>query len=163
MSILGLDPTKPTGGGNCLFEKIVHANDADSDGIHIAEIYMGWWMKLAPDLFEQKRICRLMTPLAVLYSDSSKKKALKYFFTLDEYKTFEQEHPEQIKKGRVCYYKGLGSWSKDEFQKLFASSPNGIEDFLQPVVLKDKPIDEEILDEDIALEELSLDDEDTRP
>jgi len=89
----------------------------------------------------------LMTPLAILYSDSSRKKPLKYFFSLDEYKTFEQTHPEQIKKGKVNYYKGLGSWSKDEFQKLFSSSPNGIEDFLQPITLKDLKVDQEILDD----------------
>ena len=62
MSILGLDPTKAGMPQMCLFDKIVHANDADSDGIHIVEIYMGWWMKLCPELFEKKRICRLMTP-----------------------------------------------------------------------------------------------------
>ena len=52
-----------------------------------------------------------------------------------------------MKKGVVCYYKGLGSWSKEEFQRLFASSKNGIEDFLEPIVLKDKAKDIEKLDD----------------
>ena len=45
------------------------------------------------------------------------------------------------------YYKGLGTWGKDEFQRLFASSPNGIEDFLEPIVFKNRPEDDTILDD----------------
>lgn len=117
------------------------------DGIHICSLYLGWWLKLAPGLFNQRRICRLITPLAVLYADKSKKKILNYFYTLDEYKAFESAKPDVVKKGVVCYYKGLGSWSKDEFQRLFASSKNGIEDFLEPITLDDVKKDTEILDD----------------
>ena len=147
MTILGLDPTKPPEQQQCDFGKIVHANDADADGIHICSLYLGWWLKLAPGLFNQRRICRLITPLAVLYADKSKKKILNYFYTLDEYKAFESAKPDVVKKGVVCYYKGLGSWSKDEFQRLFASSKNGIEDFLEPITLDDVKKDMEILDD----------------
>jgi DNA gyrase/topoisomerase IV subunit B len=37
---------------------------------------------------------------------------------------------------KIEYYKGLGSWSKEEFQKLFEEK--GFEFFLQDLVLDDK-------------------------
>ena len=41
-------------------------------------------------------------------------------------------------KYKKNYFKGLGSWSPEQFQHLFDSSPNGIEDFLEYFSLDEK-------------------------
>lgn len=132
MSILNIDPSKTTN-SDMSFKTIVHANDADLDGTHIAGIYMGWWLRFAPALFNQHRIARLMTPYVILWADAKMTKIHKSFFTMESFKTYEATH--DISKYKKNLYKGLGSWSKEQFQKLFEVSPNGIDDFLQYITL----------------------------
>ena len=127
-SILGIDPSRDDN-KNLNFDKIVLANDADVDGIHLQGVYLGWWMKFGRELFSLGKIARLMTPLVVLWQDSKKTKIYKAFYNLQEYKTYEASH--DVSKYVKSYFKGLGSWSAEQFQRLFDSSPNGIEDFLQ--------------------------------
>ena len=134
-TLLGIDPTHD---GNMAlnFDKIVLANDADSDGTHIQLIYLGWWMKFCKGLYGAKRIARLQTPLVVLWADNKMSKIHKAFYSLKEYKDYEAKH--DISRFKKNYFKGLGSWSPEQFQHLFDSSPNGIEDFLQYFILDEK-------------------------
>ena len=133
LKILGLDPT----GHNIdiEYDTIVQANDADVDGLRIQGLYFGWWLKLCPEIFNKRKVARLMTPYIVLWADAKMSKIYKAFYTLEEFKAYEREH--DISKYKKNLYKGLGSWSKEQFQRLFDSSPNGIEDFLQYVLLDD--------------------------
>ena len=127
-SLLGIDPSR-SDNQNLNFDKIVLANDADSDGIHLQGVYLGWWMKFGKELFSSRKIARLMTPLVILWADAKKTKIYKAFYSLGEYKDYEAKH--DISKYPKNYFKGLGSWSPEQFQHLFDSSPNGIEDYLQ--------------------------------
>lgn len=127
-SLLGIDPSR-SDNRNLNFDKIVLANDQDLDGTHIQLIYLGWWMKFGKELFSSKKIARLMTPLVILWSDAKKTKIYKAFYSLGEYKDYEAKH--DISRYPKNYFKGLGSWSPEQFQHLFDSSPNGIEDYLQ--------------------------------
>ena len=74
-----------------------------------------------------------MTPYIILWQDAKMTKIHKAFYTLDEFKAYEKDH--DVSKYKKNLYKGLGSWSKEQFQKLFESSPGGINDFLQYVLL----------------------------
>lgn len=131
LKILGLDPT---GNNNDIdYDTIVQANDSDCDGLRIAFLYFGWWLKLCPDIFNKRKVARLMTPYIVLWQDAKMSKIYKAFYSLDEFKEYEKTH--DISKYKKNLYKGLGSWSKEQFQKLFESSPNGIKDFLQYILL----------------------------
>ena len=127
-SLLGIDPSR-SDNRNLNFDKIVLANDSDIDGLHIQMIYIGWWMKFGKELFSMKKVARLMTPLVILWADAKKTKIYKAFYSLGEYKDYEAKH--DISRYPKNYFKGLGSWSPEQFQHLFDSSPNGIEDYLQ--------------------------------
>ena len=127
-SLLGIDPSR-SDNKNLNFDKIVLANDSDIDGLHIQMIYIGWWMKFGKELFSMKKVARLMTPLVILWADAKKTKIYKAFYSLGEYKDYEAKH--DISRYPKNYFKGLGSWSPEQFQHLFDSSPNGIEDYLQ--------------------------------
>lgn len=111
------------------FEKIILANDADMDGIFIANQYIGWFTRFAPNLFNEHKIARLITPLVILRD--SKDKIVKYFYSLNEFKTYEMTN--DLSKYKIDYKKGLGSWPKDEFIELFDKF--GVDYFIQDMLL----------------------------
>ena len=127
INILGLDITNPKE-QNLNFKKFVITSDADADGIHISSIYLGWFMKFAPWMFEKEMICRLSTPLAIAFNDRGMTKVHKMFFDLPTFKKFEEDN--DMSKFIVQYYKGLGSFPKEMFIKLFAEN-GGIDAFIQ--------------------------------
>ena len=111
------------------FEKVILANDADMDGIFIANQYVGWFTKFAPNLFNEHKIARLITPLVILRD--SKDKLVKYFYSLNEFKDYESKN--DLSKMKIDYKKGLGSWPKDEFIELFDKF--GFEYFVQDLLM----------------------------
>ena len=127
ITILGLDITNPKE-QNLNFKKFVITSDADADGIHISSIYLGWFMKFAPWMFDKGMVCRLRTPLAIVFRDKGMTKVHKMFFDLSEFKKFESEN--DMSKFAIQYYKGLGSFPKDMFIKLFNEN-GGVEQFIQ--------------------------------
>ena len=114
------------------FDKVVLANDADLDGIFIANQYVGWFTKFAPNLFNEHRIARLITPLVIL--KDNKDNPVKYFYSLNEFKEFESKN--DLKKYKVDYKKGLGSWPKEEFIQLF--DKYGFEYFIQDLLIDEE-------------------------
>lgn len=111
------------------FDKIILANDSDIDGIFIANQYVGWFTRFAPNLFNERKIARLITPLVILRDN--KDKPVKYFYSLSEFKEFESKN--NLDKYKVDYKKGLGSWPKDEFIQLFDTY--GFEYFIQDLLM----------------------------
>jgi len=109
--------------------KIVVATDQDADGFHISLLLFGMFYKYLKKLYKQKRILRLTTPLVVLYDN--KNNPVQYFFTLDDYKQYKNTN-----NYRVKYYKGLGSWKKEELQVII--NKKGLDYFLQPFILDEQ-------------------------
>ena len=105
------------------------------DGIHISSIYLGWFAKFAPWMFEKGMVCRLNTPLAIVFKDKAMSKIHQMFFDLNSFKKFESEN--DMTKYTVQYYKGLGSFPKDMFIKIFKEN-GGMERFLQVFKLDDE-------------------------
>lgn len=127
ITILGLDITNPKEQA-LNFKKFVITSDQDADGIHISSIYLGWFMKFAPWMFDSGIVCRLNTPLAIVFKDKAMTKVHKMFFDLATFKKFEGEN--DMSKFAVQYYKGLGSFPKEMFIKLFKEN-GGVEQFIQ--------------------------------
>jgi len=104
-SILGLDLSKDDKHKNIEFDKIVIATDNDLDGVHISSMLLGWWKKLAPNLFKEHRICKLNTPLVII--KNSRGDIKNWFYTLNEFKKWESTNKD--KSLNITYLKGLGS------------------------------------------------------
>lgn len=128
-SILELDLFGKGDNKTIAFDKIILANDADMDGIFIANQYVGWFTRFAPNLFNEHKIARLITPLVILRDH--KDAPVKYFYSLNEFKIFEQKN--DLSKFKIDYKKGLGSWPKEEFIELF--DKYGFEYFVQDLLM----------------------------
>lgn len=111
------------------YDKVVFACDMDADASHIAAMLIGWFKKYVPKLFEEKRICRLNTPLIIL--KDSKGKIKQWFYRLDEFKAWEKDNDSS--KYNILYLKGLGSLEKEDLD--YVISKSSFDDLLQPYVI----------------------------
>ena len=134
ITILGLDITNPKE-QMLNFKKFVIASDQDLDGFHITSIYLGWFAKFAPWMFDKGIIGRLNTPLAIAFKDKGMTKIYKMFFDLNSFKKFEAEN--DMTKYSTQYYKGLGTFPKDMFIKIFNEN-GGVDQFIQTFKLDDE-------------------------
>ena len=115
--------------GNYTYDSIVIASDADVDGSHITSLLTAFMYKIAPDILENGKVFRFLTPVIVAYK---KDKIEKFFFNLSEYKEYaKMEH-----KGITYdYKKGLGSLEESEWEYLFKNYK--FEELLVPLTIKD--------------------------
>lgn len=107
------------------FEKILITTDNDADGSHLTSMLLGWFKRFAENLFDEGRICRLITPL-ILIKDS-KDKIVEYFFNVQDFKVWEQTHTSN--KLKFNYLKGLGSWERSDLISLI--DKYGLDNFIQ--------------------------------
>jgi len=105
MSILEIEPGSPK---LPAYDKIIIATDEDPDGQHISSLIISFFYRWFPQIIEQKRLYRIITPL--VSCDNGKER--KYFFTLDEF----QEFSNTTKVMNVKYLKGLGSLSLKDWE-----------------------------------------------
>lgn len=125
ITILGLDISKSADKKTLTFDKVLITTDNDADGSHITAMLIGWFKKFAPNLFNEGKICKLITPLIII--EDSKGGILKYFFDVSSFKAYESK----VEKlpGKVQYLKGLGSWEREQLISLI--DKNGMEAFVQ--------------------------------
>jgi DNA gyrase/topoisomerase IV subunit B len=124
INILGLDISKSDEAKNIDFDKILITTDADADGAHITAMLIGWFKKFAMNLFNEGKICKLITPNIIL--EDTKGKIVKYFMTLTEFKKWEANN--QHNKYKIVYLKGLGSWSREQLIGLIETE--GLDKFI---------------------------------
>ena len=101
---LGEDPE------NLRYGKILIYTDADPDGDAIAALLMNFFGRYWPELFEQGRIYRVLTPLVV----AKKGKEVLSFYTKDEYQEWESKTA--VKHWDVEYKKGLAALEDSEYE-----------------------------------------------
>lgn len=104
MNIIGLEFGKPA--ENLNYGKIAVFSDADVDGQHIFGLLLNFF-SLWPDLFEDKRIYRLIAPL--YYCTKGKDKRV--FYSKEEFDAAD------LKGYNVDYFKGLGSMPEDVYRE----------------------------------------------
>lgn len=124
MNILDLDITKDTKTKTISFDKIMLTADSDTDSNHICAMFLGWFARFSPNLFEEGKICRLITPLIII--QDNKGKIVKYFLSLSEFKEYEKS--DKKVQGKITYLKGLGSWERADLQYLIDTY--GFENFV---------------------------------
>jgi DNA topoisomerase-2 len=133
MNILNLDMSKKSDEEQQIeFDKIVIATDADIDGINISSMLFGWWYKLCPSLYKQRKIFKLNTPVVIV--EDSKGNIVNWFFKLDEFKKWEASSTD--KKLKIVYLKGLGSLSTSQLD--FIIQKQGFDSLLEEYTLDDK-------------------------
>jgi DNA topoisomerase-2 len=106
---LGEDPE------NLRYGRILIYTDADPDGDAIAALLMNFFGRYWPELFDQGRIYRVLTPLVV----AKKGKEVLSFYTKEEYQTWESKTA--IKNWDVEYKKGLAALEDDEYQEIISN------------------------------------------
>ena len=105
------------------YGKVLIYADADPDGDSICGLLINFFGRYWPELFDQNRICRVMTPLVVVEKGNEK---ISFYLSSD----FEEWSKKQrdLKKWDISYKKGLAALQDEEYKeiiqnpKLFAVS-----------------------------------------
>jgi DNA topoisomerase-2 len=103
---LGEDPT------DLRYGKVLIYTDADPDGDAIAALLINFFDRYWPELFDQERIYKVLTPLVV----AKKAKEILYFYSNDEYLNWESKN--DPKKWDIEYKKGLASLEDYEYEEI---------------------------------------------
>lgn len=115
IKIIGLKFGEYNKKSNLKFGKIVISTDMDYDGHKIAALLMVFF-NLFPELFEQKMICRIISPIII----ATKGKQVKKYFSLEQYKKDEKK---LTAAWTIKYVKGLGGLNaKTEYREMMSSN-----------------------------------------
>jgi DNA topoisomerase-2 len=112
------------------YGKILIYADADPDGDSITGLLVNFFGRYWPELFEEKRILRVMTPLVVAKKAGT---TVPFYRNEDFEKWLSEQGPKEIKKWDIAYKKGLAALEDAEYKeiiqnpKMFAIVPG--EDF----------------------------------
>jgi DNA gyrase subunit B len=124
INILNLDISKASENKTIDFDKILITTDADADGAHITSMLIGWFKRFASNLFDEGKICKLITPNIIL--EDNKGKIVKYFMNLSDFRKWEATNTNS--KYKIVYLKGLGSWDREQLIDLI--DVNGLDNFI---------------------------------
>jgi len=102
------------------YGKILLYCDADHDGDSIASLLINFFMKFWPELFDEGRIVKVITPLLV----AKKGKEILSFYTDQEFLNWQQKN--DVKKWEVEYKKGLAALEDKEYKEII-ENPRMIE------------------------------------
>ena len=98
------------------YGKVLIYSDADPDGDSIAGLLMNFFGRYWPELFEQGRICRVMTPLVV----AKKGAETLSFYTNAEFEEWMGK-VRDLKKWDIAYKKGLAALEDEEYKEIIQS------------------------------------------
>ena len=98
--------------GDLRYGKVYIYTDADPDGDSIAGLLINFFNKYWPELFEQNRVFKVMTPLVV----AKKGKEVKPFYSNEEYSEWEKKTG--AKGWDVEYKKGLAALEDVEYRDI---------------------------------------------
>jgi DNA gyrase/topoisomerase IV subunit B len=100
------------------YGKVLIYSDADPDGDSIAGLLMNFFGKYWPELFDQGRICRVMTPLVVVQKGNERIA----FYTNDDFEEWSKK-TRDLKKWDIGYKKGLAALEDVDYKDII-QSPN---------------------------------------
>lgn len=101
--------------GDLRYGKVYIYTDADPDGDSIAGLLINFFNKYWPELFDQGRVFKVMTPLVV----AKKGKEVKPFYSNEEYSEWEKKTG--AKGWEVEYKKGLAALEDVEYRDIIHS------------------------------------------
>jgi len=104
---MGEDPV------NLRYGKILIYADADPDGDSIAGLLINFFGRYWPELLDQERVFRVMTPLVV----AEKGKERISFYSSDEFENW-QSTVKDLRKWNISYKKGLAALEDVDYQEI---------------------------------------------
>jgi len=116
LTAIGLKMGEPP--SNLRYGKVLIYSDADPDGDSIAGLLINFFGRYWPELLEQGRICRVMTPLVV----TKRKAESNWFYTMAEFEAWSHGR-DDLKTWSIEYKKGLASLQDDEYEQII-KNPN---------------------------------------
>ena len=116
LTAIGLKMGEPP--TNLRYGKVLIYSDADPDGDSIAGLLINFFGRYWPELLEQGRICRVMTPLVV----TKRKTESNWFYTVAEFEAWSRGR-DDLKTWSIEYKKGLASLQDDEYEQII-KNPN---------------------------------------
>lgn len=134
--IIGLKYSQDTQ-DNINFNEIIIATDADLPGFFIRGQLLGLFSRFAKNLFEEKRIKILRTPIIVGYD--KKENIVEWFYDAEELQQYEIKNPNS--KLFFEWKKGLASWDQKELQ--YVIQKEGLDNMLETMVY-DEEADENL-------------------
>lgn len=115
------------------YDNIVIASDQDLDGYRISSLYIGFFMKYCPSLIKAGKLKRFYTPIMVF---KEKNKIKHFFFSMQEYNEFINKN--NINGLTLQYYKGLGSWEREDLLPLVQKY--GMDYFVRTITFDDQAV-----------------------
>jgi DNA topoisomerase-2 len=100
------------------YGKVLIYSDADPDGDSIAGLLINFFGRFWPELFDQGRVCRVMTPLVV----AKRKGETLSFYSADEFNEWQAKQKD-LSKWDVAYKKGLAALEDEEYREII-QNPN---------------------------------------
>jgi DNA gyrase/topoisomerase IV subunit B len=95
---------------NIRYGKIIIFSDADFDGNHISSLLINFFNRFWPELFEQGRMYKALTPIVV----AKNSKTSICFYSNSEYNEWMEKN--DVKKWNIEYKKGLAALEDDEYK-----------------------------------------------
>lgn len=114
IALLGLKLSSPSI-ENFRYRAIYILTDQDTDGDCIAAQLLNIFYTYWPDLIKKGKVYRVLSPLIIAKHNETKE--IKHFYSLTDF------HENQLNYTVLEYNKGLGSLSREEYQKLI-DNPN---------------------------------------
>lgn len=99
------------------YEKVLTASDGDLDGSHINALLLGFYSKFFSDKLD--KIGRLNTPIKAVMKNNL---PVNWVYKVDE-------EPKQVSGGEMKYFKGLGTWSKEQLE--YVVEKDGLENMIE--------------------------------
>lgn len=117
VKILGLKWGERNDKKDLKFNKIVISTDMDFDGHKIAALLMVFFNHF-PELYEQKMICRIISPIIIATRGTGKKQENKLYYDLESYR----KEQSKLKNWGIKYVKGLGAQNLSQYRQMMQSN-----------------------------------------
>jgi DNA topoisomerase-2 len=101
---------------SCPFKMIIIATDADFDGSHIAGLLLAFFGSNFPELVQDGRLYRSISPLVICTHTKNNDK--KYYYTMEDYDDAVHHGKIDPKHYEIAYAKGLGRLDNDDYKQM---------------------------------------------
>ena len=97
------------------YRRIIALTDADADGKHICGLLVAFVHHFWPELVQMGLLCTFVTPVVKATVGS---RTISWY-NHDDFLDWQRQHPQDAKKAKIRYYKGLGTSSHEESKQYF--------------------------------------------